>query len=94
MVTGMAMKKITVTLPTDQVDVIKALVAEGQSSSVSGFVQHAVQLAIEDVDAWATMLDQALQETGGPLTPEEEAWADSMMGVEARKRTRERGRAA
>lgn len=42
----MATAKVTVTLDVDQVARIRALVARGSASSVSGFVQHAVGLAL------------------------------------------------
>lgn len=79
MVIGMATKKVTVTLPVEQLDEIRALVDAGQTSSVSGFVQHAVGVALDDVSGWAAMLAGALDETGGPLTDEEREWADSVL---------------
>lgn len=81
MLTGMATRKITVTLPVEQVDGIQQLVASGASRSISAFVAHAVSLALDDVAGWAVMLDQALADTGGDLTPEERAWADSVLTV-------------
>jgi Arc/MetJ-type ribon-helix-helix transcriptional regulator len=81
MVCGMASKKITVTLPLDQVTAIQRLVSAGMSSSVSGFVQHAVGVALDDVAGWGAMLAQGLLETGGDITAEERAWADRILGV-------------
>ena len=80
MVIGMAtMRKVTVTLPGEAVEAIRALVADGRASSVSGFVQHAVTVALDDVAGWGAMLAAALDETGGPLTDEERAWADQVL---------------
>ncbi len=81
MVIGMAMRfsKITITLQVDQVRAIQELVAAGKASSVSGFVQHAVGVALFDAAGWQTMLEDALQETGGPLTNQERAWADGVL---------------
>ena len=79
MVTGMATVKITVTLPEQQLQRIRALVAEHKAPSVSGFVQRAVELAVDETLAWAGLLSQALTETGGPLTDDERAWADSVL---------------
>lgn len=79
MVFGMATKKVTVTIPVEQLDEIRALVDAGQASSVSGFVQHAVGVALDDVSGWAAMLEGALDETGGPLTGKERKWADSIL---------------
>jgi len=79
MVFGMATRKITITLVDEQVDEVKALVAAGGATSVSGFVQHAVSVALDDVSGWASMLEMALDETGGPLTDTERAWADGVL---------------
>jgi len=80
MVTGMAnMRKVTVTLPNDQVEAISRLVSTGASASVSGFVQHAVGIALDDVAGWRASLADALQVSGGDLTAAEEAWADGVL---------------
>ncbi|MGI8794807.1 MAG: toxin-antitoxin system antitoxin subunit [Acidimicrobiales bacterium] len=75
----MAKRKVTVTLEEVQVDQIHALVDAGSAASVSGFVQHAVSVALDDVAGWGAMLAQALRETGGPLTDDERAWADQLL---------------
>lgn len=79
MVFGMATKKVTITLPVEQLDEIRALVDASRASSVSGFVQHAVGVALDDVSGWSAMLAGALEETGGPLTEEERTWADTVL---------------
>ena len=94
MVIGMATKKITITLEDEQVAEIHALVAAGESSSVSGFVQHAVRVALSDGAGWREMLKDALQQTGGPLTKKERAWADGLLAPSGRKRGPRRGKAA
>ena len=82
MVIGMAsMQKVTVTLPTDAVEAIRDLVASGKADSVSGFVQHAVQVSLDDITGWGAMLALALRETGGDLTPEERTWASDVLGL-------------
>lgn len=79
MVSGMATRKVTVTLDERHVDQIRALVAAGSAASVSGFVQHAVALALDDVAGWGSLLAEALRDTGGPLSDEERAWADGIL---------------
>ena len=79
MVIGMATRKVTITLPVGQVDRIKCLVEAGHAGSVSGFVKLAVGTALDDVAGWGAMLAQALDESGGPLSHEERAWADEML---------------
>jgi hypothetical protein len=60
--------------------------AAGNAASVSGFVQHAVSVAIDDVAGWGALLAEALRETGGPLTDEDRAWADELLGTRRRRR--------
>lgn len=86
MVFGMATRKVTVTLQEAQLDQIRKLVDAGSASSVSGFVQHAVAVAIDDVAGWGALLAEALRESGGPLTDEERAWADDLLGTRRRRR--------
>ena len=86
MVIGMATKKITITLDAVQLDLIRELVEAGKASSISGFVQHAVGVAIDDLAGWGALLARALQETGGSLSDDERAWADEMLGTRTRKR--------
>jgi Arc/MetJ-type ribon-helix-helix transcriptional regulator len=87
----MATTKITVTLPDSQIEEIRALVESGQTASISAFVKHAVGVALFDAAGWREMLQDALQQTGGPLTKKERAWADALLdsprqGKHARKR--------
>jgi Arc/MetJ-type ribon-helix-helix transcriptional regulator len=81
MVIGMATKKVTVTLDVDQLARIRSLVGSGKAQSVSGFVQHAVAVSLDDVAGWGAMLAEALTQTGGDLTADERAWADRILGT-------------
>lgn len=83
----MATKKVTITLDNAQLTAIRALIATGKSETVSGFIQHAVNVALADVAGWGAMLSLALEQTGGPLTGKERAWADRILhGAKRRKR--------
>jgi Arc/MetJ-type ribon-helix-helix transcriptional regulator len=84
MVTGMASKKVTITLDEVQLERIRALVEAGVAPSVSGFVQHAVGVSLDDVAGWGALLAEALRETGGALSDSERAWADEALGVTQR----------
>ncbi len=86
MVIGMATRKVTVTLDAAQVERIRKLVDAGSAPSVSGFVQHAVSVTLDDVAGWGALLAEALRETGGPLTDDERAWADELLGNRRRRR--------
>ncbi len=79
MVIGMASKKITVTIDELQLEGIRGLVASGAASSVSGFVQHAVSVCLDDVAGWGAMLAEALASTGGAISTEERNWADGVL---------------
>lgn len=82
MVSGMATRKVTVTLDEAQIEQVRRLVAAGSSASVSAFVRHAVAVALDDVAGWGVLLVAALRSTGGPLTDEERSWADNVLGNE------------
>lgn len=86
MVHGMATTKVTITLANDQLEQIRALVAQGQAANVSSFVKHAVGVALYDAAGWKEMLEDALQQTGGPLTKKERAWADEVLSPGQRKK--------
>ncbi|HTV10862.1 MAG TPA: hypothetical protein VME20_03290 [Acidimicrobiales bacterium] len=80
----MATRKVTVTLDENQLQRVRTLVDEGAASSVSGFVQHAVGVALDDLAGWGAMLADALRETGGELSREERVWADTVLGIKER----------
>lgn len=82
MVNGMATRKVTITLDDRDLDRVRALVEAGRAPSVSGFVQHAVGVALDDVAGWGALLAEALDATGGPLTDDERAWADAVLAVD------------
>lgn len=93
MVSGMATKKLTITLAAKDLEAIRKLVAKKEATSVSGFVQHAVRVALHDVAGWGAMLAEGLAQTGGPLTARERAWADEILDA-PRASGRRKGRAA
>ena len=90
----MATIKISITLDEMQVREIRALVAAGQAGSVSGFVQHAVNVALHDAAGWREMLAEALQQTGGPLTRKERQWADTVLSPRRKKGGSPKGKVA
>ena len=94
MVHGMATTKVTITLDDDQLASVRQLVASGKADSVSGFVQHAVSVALADVAGWGALLGAALEGTGGALTAKERAWADSVLKPVAAPKSRRRRKVA
>ena len=93
MACGMATTKLTITLDDGQLASVRRVVASGKASSISGFVKHAVEVALSDVAGWQAMLDEALQQTGGALTKKETDWADGVLGEGAGKSRRRTKRA-
>ena len=87
MVNSMATKKVTITLDEAELDGIRALVAFGSASSVSGFVQHAGRVYLDDVAGWGAMLADALRDSGGELSRQERRWADEVLGVKRPSKT-------
>jgi Arc/MetJ-type ribon-helix-helix transcriptional regulator len=94
MVVGMATTKVTITLDDGDLRKIRDLVASGRVASVSGFVKHAVAVALHDMAGWGVLLADALEQTGGPLTKQERAWADGILAAPAHARGKRRGKAA
>ena len=79
MATGMATTKVTITLDDEQLAAIRGLVQSGHAQTVSGFVKHAVAVSLSDIAGWGVLLGRALEDTGGPLTAKERAWADAVL---------------
>jgi Arc/MetJ-type ribon-helix-helix transcriptional regulator len=90
MVIGMATTKVTITVEEQQLAAIRKLVSVGKAQSVSGFVKHAVDVALADVAGWGAMLGFALEQTGGALTAKERAWADSALRASPKPKRRRR----
>jgi Arc/MetJ-type ribon-helix-helix transcriptional regulator len=84
MVIGMASTKITITLPDRQLQEIRKRVADQDSPSISGFIQHAVQKSLENTAEFRAMVKEGLKETGGPLKPKERAWARTVLSAQRR----------
>lgn len=81
MIEGMTRKaKIAVTLPQELVESARRAVRRGRAASVSAYVAGALEQRAksEDLD---TLLEEMLEETGGPMTDEERAWADEQLGL-------------
>ncbi len=72
-------RKVTITLAATTLDEVRRRVDSGQATSVSGFVQHAVGVALDDAAGWDAALREALADTGGELSTQERAWADGVL---------------
>jgi Arc/MetJ-type ribon-helix-helix transcriptional regulator len=94
MAVGMATSKITITLPDDQIQEIRKLARSGKTPNISAFIKHAVHIALQDAKSFREMLDEALEQTGGPLTDEERVWVDSFAAPKERANRRRPRKAA
>jgi antitoxin ParD1/3/4 len=80
MIRGMTSRtKIAVSLPAELVVQARRAVAEGRATSVSAYVAEALEDRSK-LDDLATLLEEMLAETGGPLTADEEEAADRALG--------------
>lgn len=81
----MAARKSSVTLGVAHEASVRALATDANTISLSAFLDHDVEMALNDAAEWEETLATALEQTGGPLTPEERAWADSILSPAPRK---------
>jgi Arc/MetJ-type ribon-helix-helix transcriptional regulator len=75
----MTTTKIAVSLPRELVDGARRAVRRRSARSVSAYVADALR-AKAKLDDLATLLDEMLAETGGPLTAAETRAADAALG--------------
>lgn len=78
MLVGMTTTKIAVSLPPEHVEAARRAVTEGRAASVSAYVASALEEKAK-LDDLAAMLDEMLDETGGPLTAAERDRADRIL---------------
>ena len=86
MLCGMTKAKIAVTLPPDLVVRARRAVRKGKAESVSAYVTAALQEKAK-LDDLAEMLEEMLEETGGPLSERERRAADEALGLRRRRMT-------
>lgn len=79
MIEGMTTSKIAVSLPPELVAQANRAVAEGRAASVSAYVAKALREKAK-LDDLASLLDEMLADTGGPLTARERKSADKALG--------------
>lgn len=72
------MSKIAVSLPEPVVERARRAVRAGRAPSVSAYVARAIQETAK-LDDLAALLDEMLEETGGPLTTKERRAADRVI---------------
>lgn len=88
----MATRKITITLPEEQVEQIRN--SAGPHGTVAWYIKRAIAAALEDERLFNERLNETLMKTGGPITPKEEAWLDAMATSGGRRKTSRKRTAA
>lgn len=83
----MTAAKIAISLPEGLVQHVRTEVRRGRAPSVSAYVMRAVEQQAANDDL-ASMLDEMLAATGGPMTSKERGWADRVLGAAKTKRKR------
>lgn len=75
-------EKIAVSLPDGLAERARRAVRQGRATSVSAYVASALaeKLKLDDLSA---LLEEMLEESGGPLTAQERRAADRALGVKA-----------
>ena len=77
-------EKIAISLPRHTAESARRAVARGHAASISAFVAAAIEEKAKLGDL-ATLLDEMLAESGGPLTAAERRAADRALGISTRK---------
>jgi hypothetical protein len=78
MMIGMTAKKIAITVPEKTLAAARRAVKSGKAANLSAYFSRAVEKQTMNDDL-ETMLDEWAEETGGPLTAAEKAWADAAL---------------
>jgi Arc/MetJ-type ribon-helix-helix transcriptional regulator len=78
-------EKIAISLPASIAKQARRAVREGRAASVSAYVAAALEEKAK-LDELEALLDEMLEESGGPLTASERRVADRALGVTKPKR--------
>ena len=84
MMIGMTVEKITVSIPHETLKKARGAIRRGRATSLSAYISRALEREEKDNDLLA-LLDEMLDQTGGPLTPAEERAADRVLGIKPRR---------
>ena len=80
MTTGMTSAKVAISLRKDVLSRARAAVRRGEAPSLSAYVSLLIEEKAIQGDLMS-MLNEMLEETGGPPTAAEIRWADEALGV-------------
>jgi hypothetical protein len=77
-------EKIAISLPLRVAERTRSAVRRGVAPSVSAYIVKALEEKVK-LDELSTLLDEMLEESGGPLTAAERRAADRALGVRVTK---------
>jgi Arc/MetJ-type ribon-helix-helix transcriptional regulator len=80
MILSMTKAKIAVTIDKGLLAKVRQAVDDGVAPNVSAYIEGAVAARLTDDADFQAMLDEMLEETGGPMTDEERAEVDRELG--------------
>jgi antitoxin ParD1/3/4 len=72
-------EKIAISLPLRAAESVRRAVQEGRAPSVSAYIADVIEER-EERQSLAELLDEWLEESGGPPTPAERRWARYQLG--------------
>lgn len=75
--------RITITIDPEILEKVQALVTEDIYRSVSAFFEYAALDMLDADAAFDRMIDEMLEETGGPMTDEEREETERELGYRA-----------
>jgi hypothetical protein len=91
MIIGMTSAKVAISLPKAVLASARAAVKRGEAPSLSAYVSRLIEEKTSEGDLMK-MLEEMLEETGGPATAEEIAWADGVLGIKPKAKRKRRSR--
>lgn len=77
----MTLRKMTLTLEPDLIGEAEKAVREGRSRSVSAWFNEVARRDVDRKHSLAALMEEVLDQTGGPLTDGEAEWAQMALGL-------------
>ncbi len=85
--------KMAISLPQSAAEHVRRAVRHGRAPSASAYIARAIETHAKS-EGMIALLDEMLEETGGPLTPAEKREADRKLGLSGRSRRKLKSRKA
>jgi Arc/MetJ-type ribon-helix-helix transcriptional regulator len=78
-VVRMTKAKVTMTMDKDLLARVKQAIDSGRAPSVSAYIEKAVEHWLIEEESAEELVDDMLEESGGPITADERVWADRIL---------------